>query len=99
MLSVGGELRRQAFVAKTVMSDAPENLILVYLRRIDTKVDLLADDVRDLKGRVSAVENGLIAVRRDLVLLAEADARQQVAIDRLGARVDRVDTRLDLRDT
>ncbi len=86
-------------MAKTVMSDAPENLILVYLRRIDTKVDLLADDVRDLKGRVSAVENGLIAVRRDLVLLAEADARQQVAIDRLGARVDRVDTRLDLRDT
>ncbi len=80
------------------MSDAPDNLILVYLRRIDAKVDQLGEDVYDLKGRVSAVEMGLNAVRRDLVLLAETDARQQVAIDRHGERFDRIEHRLDLRE-
>ncbi len=80
------------------MSDAPDNLILVYLRRIDAKVDQLGESVHDLKGRVSAVGTGLNAVRRDLVLLAETDARQQVAIDRHGARVDRIEHRLDLRE-
>lgn len=74
------------------MSDAPDNLILVYVRRIDAKVDLLGENVRDLKEQVSAVEVGLNGVRRDLVLLAEADARQQVRIDSHG-------NRLDLRET
>ena len=48
----------------------PESLILVYLRRIDAKVDALAHRVDELTQRVSAVEVGLAAVRRDLGHLA-----------------------------
>jgi hypothetical protein len=80
------------------MSDTPENLVLVYLRRIDAKVDLLADDVRDIKGRISAVETGLNSVRRESVLLSEGYARLQVTVDRQGDRLDRIERRLDLRD-
>jgi hypothetical protein len=29
------------------MSEEPDNLVLVYLRRIDTKIDRLTDDVQD----------------------------------------------------
>ena len=79
------------------MSDAPDSLILVYLRRVDAKLDRLGEDVRDLRTRVSAVESGLNAVRRDLVVLAEADARLQVSVDRQGERLDRIERRLELQ--
>ena len=64
------------------MTDGPDNLILQYLRRIDAKVDRLAEDVHDVKVRLTAVEEGLVGVQR--------------RIDRLEARVDRIERRLDL---
>jgi len=81
------------------MSDeGPDSIVLRYLRGIDAKVDALRDDIRDLKARTMAVENGLNAVRRDLVSLAEADARQQASTDRLSDRIERIERRLDLRE-
>jgi len=80
------------------MSGEPENLTLVYLRRIDAKVDALAHGVQDLTQRVSAVEVGLAAVRRDLGHLAEADARLQSSFDKLRQDVDRIQRRLELTD-
>jgi archaellum component FlaC len=65
-----------------VMSDDPENLVLIYLRRIDIKLDRIADDVGDLKVRMTNVDEGLAGVNRRL--------------DRLEARVDRIERRLDL---
>ena len=62
----------------------PESLVLVYLRRIDEKVDRLIDDVHDLKVRVTNVEEGLAGINRRL--------------DRLETRMDRVERRLDLAD-
>ena len=64
------------------MADEPDNIILQYLRRIDAKVDHLADDVRDLKVRMTAVEEGLAGVHR--------------RIDRVENRLDRIERRLDL---
>lgn len=73
------------------MATEPENLVLAYLRRIDEKVDRLRDDVRELK-------TGLNGVRRDLIALAEADARLELMVDRQGERLDKIERRLDLRD-
>lgn len=80
------------------MITEPENLVLAFLRRLDAKLDQVGEDLRDVKGRVSAVESGLNAVRRDLVTLAEADARLQVSIDKQGDRLDRIERRLDLKE-
>ena len=80
------------------MADEPENLVLVYLRRIDAKVDALAGEVREVKDRLSAVEVGLASVRRDLGSLAEADARLQMSFDRLRDDVTRIERRLELVD-
>ena len=66
------------------MSDQPENLTLVYLRRIDATMSRMADDLRDLKVRMTGVEEGLAGVNRRL--------------DRLDERVDRLERRLDLVD-
>ncbi len=46
------------------MSDEPENLVLVYLRRLDTKVDAIKDDLQDVKVRLNRLENTLFTMRR-----------------------------------
>ena len=48
------------------MTIEPENLVLEMLRRLDGKVDRLAEDVADLKTRMTAVEEGLAGVNRRL---------------------------------
>lgn len=80
------------------MTDNVENLVLEHLRAIRAGQDRMESELRDIKGRLSAVESGLNGVRRDLVALSEADARLQVAVDRMGERVDRIERRLELRD-
>lgn len=62
----------------------PENLTLVFLRRIDEKVDRAIADLHDLKGRMAAIEENLVGVQR--------------RIDRLELRMERVERRLDLVD-
>ncbi|MBZ0140845.1 MAG: hypothetical protein K8H87_13895 [Pseudorhodoplanes sp.] len=66
------------------MADEPENVVLVLLRRIDERTERMADDLQDLKVRVTSVEEGLAGVNRRL--------------DRLEGRMERVDRRLELTD-
>lgn len=62
----------------------PDNILLTYLRRIDEKVDRIIEDVRDLKVRVTALEEAVVGTHR--------------RIDRVEARLDRIERRLDLAD-
>lgn len=78
------------------MSDEPENLDLVYLRRLDGKMDAVQGDIREIKHRLATVELGLAGVRRDVAALAEADAMIQVRFDRVNERLDRIERRLDI---
>ena len=64
------------------MTGQPDNLVLVYLRRIDEKIDRLSDEMRDVKVRVTTLEEGLAGVNRRL--------------DRVESRLDRIERRLDL---
>jgi hypothetical protein len=64
------------------MMPEPDNLVLVYPRRIDEKVDRVIDDVRDLKVRITNLEEGQAGVHRRL--------------DRVEAWLDRIERRLDL---
>jgi hypothetical protein len=66
------------------MTEEPDNIVLVYLRRLDEKVDRLIDEVRDLKVRMTNVEEGLAGVHRRL--------------DRVEDRMEQVERRLDLND-
>ncbi len=80
------------------MTDEPENLMLGYLRRLDAGIGAIREDLRDLKERASGVDAALVGVRRDLVGLHEIAGRQQVALDRMSARIERIERRLDLVD-
>jgi outer membrane murein-binding lipoprotein Lpp len=71
------------------MSGEPDSLVLVYLRRIDAKIDRLIDDVQDLKHRVTWLEGQVASIRGDM-------AAMSLRIDRIETRLDRIERRLDL---
>jgi hypothetical protein len=48
------------------MMSEPDNVVLVYLRRIDEKVDRVIDDLRDIKVRVTNLEEGQAGIQRRL---------------------------------
>ena len=66
------------------MADEPESVLLEYMRRFDRKLNDLIDDVRELKIRMTGVEEGLAGVNRRL--------------DRMEGRFERVERRLELTD-
>ena len=64
------------------MTDAPDNLVLQVLRRLDEKVDRLTVDRQDLKHRMTA-----------LVIQVSG---QSARMDRIEVRLDRIERRLEL---
>ena len=73
------------------MSDQPDNIMLVYLRRIDARLERMEEDVRDLKRRMTLVEEGMGHI-------AQSYAGLQLRMDRIENRLDRIERRLDLQD-
>jgi len=82
---------------KRTMSEATENLLLEHLRHIRGRVDLIADDMKEVKLRLSSLESSLSLVRREIIVGDETGARQQASIDRIVERLERIEHRLDLR--
>ena len=66
------------------MADDPDQVVLILLRRIDERTQRTADDITDLKVRMTAVEEALAGVNR--------------RIDRLEQRIERIEPRLDLAE-
>jgi archaellum component FlaC len=66
------------------MAKEPDNIVLAILRKIDQRTERMAEDLQDLKVRVTSVEEGLAGVNRRL--------------DRLENRVERIEQRLELSD-
>jgi chromosome segregation ATPase len=78
------------------MSDNPNGQVLDYLReqfaRLHTKLDHLAEDVTDLKRRMTSLEAQVALLHGDF-------ANQSMRIDRLDTRLERIERRLDLTET
>ncbi len=66
------------------MTDEPDNIVLVTLRRMDGKLDRIIEDIQNLKVRMTSVEEGLVGVNR--------------RVDRIEQRLDRIERRLDLTE-
>ncbi len=76
------------------MSDQPENLTLVYLRRLDGKMDQVIESLGDLKRRVTALE---IQVGNLAATEMSHYANTNLRIDHLESRLERIERRLDLQ--
>jgi len=73
------------------MADTPDQLIFEYLRRMDSKLDRVIEDIGDLKVRMTSVEERLAQVE---LSIAGINRR----LDRVETRLDRIDRRLDLTE-
>ena len=82
--AVYGDGGRPITKTEVAMSGEPENLVLIYLRRIDTKVDGLRADMVEVKQRIGFLEAQYASISR--------------RVDRIGGDVERIKTRLDLVD-
>lgn len=78
------------------MVDNVENLILEHLRHIRGRVDQITDDMGDLKHRMSSLELAMVSVKHEMAHGGETDARQQVSLDKIMERIQRIEQRLDL---
>ncbi|RXF74715.1 hypothetical protein [Hansschlegelia zhihuaiae] len=73
------------------MTDEPDNMVLIYLRRLDSKMDRVIDEVSDLKIGMTNLEE-----RSAKIELEMAGINRR--IDRVEGRLDRIERRLDLVD-
>lgn len=73
-----------------------ENLILEHLRVIRTDIAGMRDDIREIKQRLSNVENGIGSLKRDTADLYTENAAQHLRYDRLVDRIEKIEKRLEL---
>ena len=73
-----------------------ESLVLEHLRHIRGKVDQISEDMGDLKARMSSLESSMVAVKREVNNGEDVDARQQISLDRIVRRIERIEARLEI---
>jgi hypothetical protein len=82
------------------MTDNVENIVIEMIRGLRNDVAALRtemhDQFGDLKQRMLAIERGIGGTKRDTAEVYEDHARQQASIDKLTARVERIERRLEL---
>ena len=75
------------------MTDEPENIMLVYLRRLDAKTDRVLLDMQDMKHRMTAIE---IQVSQVSSTAASHYASLALRLDRLEGRLERLERHADI---
>lgn len=72
------------------MSESVENLIVERLRHIRGRVDEIAEVMVGVKHRMTLLESGMVLVKREVAAGDDTHARQQVSLDRLLQRIERI---------
>ena len=73
-----------------------ENIVTEHLRHIRAKVDQIADDITDVKLRMSSLESSMVTVKHEVAYGDETDIRQQVTLDKIMQRIQRIENILEL---
>lgn len=75
---------------------ADENLVLEHLRAIRADQADTKADIREIKNRMTTLENGQATIIQHLGHLAGSDAEQHATYDRLVERIERIEKRLEI---
>lgn len=82
------------------MADETANLIIEHLKALRNELQAFRtqydQDQADLRSRLNHVELGIAGLKRDQSHSYEDAARQQLSIDRLTERIERIERRLEL---
>jgi RNA:NAD 2'-phosphotransferase (TPT1/KptA family) len=73
-----------------------DNLVIEHLRAMRSEIAAVKADTTDTRQRIGSVETSIIDMRRNVVHLFEDMAHQQITMDKLLDRVQRIEKRLDL---
>jgi septal ring factor EnvC (AmiA/AmiB activator) len=73
-----------------------DNIIIEHLKRFQAGQDRIERELKEVKGRMSQIEIGIASMRGDLAHLSGDQARQQIGVDALSDRIDRIERRLEL---
>ncbi len=80
--------------------DNVDNIIIEHLKNLRSDVASMRSEMhtefKDVKARLNHLDASMAGVRRDGALSAEDFARQQVSIDSLVERIQRIEKRLEL---
>ena len=83
------------------MTENVDNLVLEHLRALRSDVQTLRTEMhsefKDVKYRLSSLELAMSGVKRDQAESLGDYARQQISIDNLVERIQRIEQRLELR--
>ena len=78
------------------MTENTENLLLKHLKRFQTTLERVERKQDEIFTRVANLQGAVASVMQHLRGLAAADAAQQLAIDNVSRRLDRIERRLEL---
>lgn len=78
------------------MTEAVENIILEHLKRFQSGQDRIERELQEIKARLCALEAGQGSVLQHIGHLSSSIAGQQVSMDRMNQRIDRIERRLEL---
>jgi tetrahydromethanopterin S-methyltransferase subunit G len=74
------------------MAEEPNNIVLEHLRKIDRKVERVAEDVVEIKTAVIALDGHMASFHVQV-------AGHSSELDKIKTRLDRIERRLELSDT
>jgi septal ring factor EnvC (AmiA/AmiB activator) len=80
------------------MTDNVENLVLEHLRAISADIARMERKQDEVITRLGRLELAVAGLRRDMAHTDEAAAEQNVRMDHLAERVERIERRLELRE-
>ena len=78
------------------MADNVENLILEHLRGMRGSQERVEHELREIKNRITSLEAGVAGIRRDSAHDNDKIVSQQVGLDQLAERVERIEKRLEI---
>lgn len=78
------------------MSNNVENLILEHLRGMRAGQERIEHELREIKNRITSLEGGVAGIRRDSAHDNDKIVGQQVGLDHLAERLERIEKRLEL---
>ena len=80
------------------MSDNVENLILEHLRGMRGSQERVEHELREIKNRITSLESGVAGIRRDSAHDNDKIVQQQIGLDQLAERLERIEKRLEIAD-
>lgn len=81
------------------MGENVENLILEHLRGMRSSQERIENELREIKNRITSVEAGVAGIRRDSAHDNDKIVSQQVGLDQLAERLERIEKRLEIAST